>query len=277
MADVLISFASDDAEYAIQLGALMRANGLSVWDDSQLNAGESFADTLQKELEEAKAIVALWSEEGARSQWSLREAAYALQKGKYIGIFLPDFDLSAAGVRVRHLIGSQEHLYWPRDNSQGVVLDYLLRALDVLGVRPSAVSADQVTTLKSKGFAFISHVEEDIPIVSKISRFLKTRSYAYWTYHESERDYQKPTVLEIEERMFASVLMLTVISPDWKRSEWTQRELAFAREIKKPLFHLRFRNPGPTLAVAGDTYFDFERGEDEAFSKLGLELDKKGL
>jgi hypothetical protein len=84
-------------------------------------------------------------------------------------------------------------------------------------------------------------------------------------------------VLEIEERMLECSLLLTVISPDWKRSEWTQRELAFAREIKKPLFHLRFRNPGPTLAIAGDTYFDFEAGEDGAFSRLGRELDKKRL
>ena len=37
---------------------------------------------------------------------------------------------------------------------------------------------------------------------------------------------------------------------------------------------LRFR---PTLAIAGDTYCDFERGEEDAFRKLGIGLDKKGL
>lgn len=277
MADVLISYASDDARQAYELGSLMRAKGLSVWDDSQLQAGESFADVLQKELEQAKAIVTLWSEEGVRSEWTLKEAAFALKMEKYIGIFLPGFDPSASGVRIRQLIGSQEHLYWPIDSSGEVVLDNLLSALKALGVEPSATNAGQIATPQSKGFAFISHVEEDIPIVSRISEFLQTRRYAYWSYHESERDYQKPTVMEIEERLFECALMLTVISPDWKRSEWTQRELAFAREVKKPLFHLRFRNPGPTLAIAGDTYFDFERGEDDAFRRLGLELDKKGL
>jgi len=52
--------------------------------------------------------------------------------------------------------------------------------------------------------------------------------------------------------------------------------LAFCRELRKPLFYLRFRNPGPTLAVAGDTDFDFERDETDALRRLGLELDKKG-
>ncbi len=83
--------------------------------------------------------------------------------------------------------------------------------------------------------------------------------------------------ISYSQKVVDSALALTVISPEWKRSEWTQRELAFAREIKKPLFHLRFRSPGPTLAIAGDTYFDFERGEVDAFAKLGIELDKKGL
>ena len=77
--------------------------------------------------------------------------------------------------------------------------------------------------------------------------------------------------------MIDCALMLSVISPEWKRSDWTQRELAFCRELRKPLFHLRFRNPGPTLALAGDTYFDFERDETDALHRLGLELDKKGL
>ena len=158
---------------------------------------------------------------------------------------------------------------------------YLVPALRKYGVIETAsktpIGASAKVDSRNRGYAFFSHVEEDIPIVSKISGFLAIRSYAYWTYHESGRAYQKPTVLEIEERMVDCALMLAVISPDWKRSDWTQRELAFAREIKKPLFHLRWRNPGPTLAIAGDTYFDFERGEDDAFRKLGPELDKKGL
>jgi len=50
------------------------------------------------------------------------------------------------------------------------------------------------------------------------------------------------------------------------------------RDVRQDtLLHLRSPSPDPTLAIAGDTYFDFERGEDDAFYWLGLELDKKGL
>lgn len=103
------------------------------------------------------------------------------------------------------------------------------------------------------------------------------RGCACWTYRESERDDQNPTVLEIEERLIVCAPMLTALSPEWKRSEWTQGELAFAREIENALFHLRFCSLGPTRAIAGDTNFDFEGGAEGAFRKPGLGFDKKGL
>lgn len=179
-----------------------------------------------------------------------------------------------------HFFKGKEQLVWTLQNWPEVE-ERLLAILTARGVEiGSRIESDFGTkeaVSVNRGFAFFSHVEEDILIVTKISAFLKTRGYANWTYHESDRDYQKPTMLEIEERMNDCALVLTVISSDWKRSEWTQRELAFAREIRKPMFHLRFRNPGPMLAIAGDTYFDFERGEEDAFRKLGIELDKNGL
>ena len=162
-------------------------------------------------------------------------------------------------------------------------LDFIRRELATLGVKsapwhtPPLLSEAEPSPVNNRGFAFLSHVEEDLAAVKDISNFLIGRQYSYWTYHESDRDYQKPTVLEIEERMHECAVVLTVLSPDWKRSEWTQRELAFSREVKKPLFHLRFRNPGPTLAIAGDTFFDIERDKADGFRRLGIELDKKGL
>jgi hypothetical protein len=275
---VYISYSRPDAFVARVLADYLMSQGIRVWYDMELVAGESFARVLRDQLNQASAIIVLWSQRSVQSEWVREEASFAVERDIYFPIMLDD---SWSGLSPP--FATYNSLRWDPARGISIIAQDLLAFLERLNVKPT-VDAPQrldksaaVAKTKSKGFAFLSHVEEDVPIVSKISDFLKTRGYAYWTYHESDRDYQKPTVLEIEERMLDSALVLTVISPEWKRSGWTQRELAFAREARKPLFHLRFRNPGPTLAIAGDTYFDFERGEQEAFAKLGIELDKKGL
>ena len=276
--DIFVSYARRDHPRVMPIVEAFTAAGLSVFWDQLITPGEAWESALSRGIASARAVIVFWSMASAQSDFVRHEASYAAIENKVLFIRID------AEAQIPSIFATYHFFDFTNGGDQSS-FESLFVALAKHGVKLSiAAPAQQIEALpaqstgtKNRGYAFISHVEEDIPIVSKISEFLKTRSYAYWTYHESDRDYQKPTVLEIEERMTDCALMLTVISPDWKRSEWTQRELAFAREIRKPLFHLRFRNPGPTLAIAGDTYFDFERGEDDAFRKLGLELDKKGL
>lgn len=241
-AEVFISYSTRDRERVQPIVEALLAAGVSVFWDQHIIPGQAWETSLTREIEAAKAVVVFWSAHSVKSDYVAHEAGFAAARKKLVPLKID---------RATEL---------PLQFRMLNYLDFrlLLEALVALGVTlkarplatedgPTSVAAPAAPS--NRGYAFISHVEEDVPIVSKISGFLKTRSYAYWTYHESDRDYQKPTVLE----------------------------LAFAREIKKPLFHLRFRSPGPTLAIAGDTYFDFERGEHDAFRRLGLELDKKGL
>lgn len=279
MADVFVSYARQDRDRVAQMVQQLSDRGVSVFWDQSVLPGSSWTDSIKEHLESSKAIIVVWSQYSIDSDWAKSEADYALSQKKLVPVRFDSNVVPPLGHRSVAWVNLGDDI--DRDVAPFERLLTALRHLTVI-VRDESGRDKQDrladdTQPKNRGFAFISHVEEDTPIVSNISSFLKTRGYAYWTYLESDRDYQKPTVLEIEERMLECALMLTVISPDWKRSEWTQRELAFAREIKKPLFHLRFRHPGPTLAIAGDTYFDFERGETDAFTRLGIELDKKGL
>lgn len=253
---------------------MLLARGISVWSEHDADPGSSIEEATASAVIAAKAVIVIWGEGATKATLVNGVATLAVALGSYVGLAIGDQQ------RVPKPFVGQTHFVWTLRN--GAELEgYILSDLTNRGVE-QCTSASPHSDVRqggqgNRGYAFISHVEEDGPVVSKFSGFLKTRGYAYWTYLESDRDYQKPTVLEIEERMNDCALVLTVISPDWKRSEWTQREFAFAREVRKPMFHLRFRNPGPTLAIAGDTYFDFERGEEDAFRKLGIELDKKGL
>ena len=254
MADVFISYSSRDRQRIAPLLQLLEHWGVSVFWDQKILPGDDLRKRLVQHIESAKAILVVWSSHSIASDFVRHAAAFALTQRRIIQLLLdPSLKVPAPfhafGVMefLRAVAGSQTPLF--------------SHALEQLGVRINSAATGATARCETTG----DPLEK------------RNRGYAYWTYHESDRDYQKPTVLEIEERMVDSALALTVISPEWKRSEWTQRELAFAREIKKPLFHLRFRCPGPTLAIAGDTYFDFERGEVDAFGELGIELDKKGL
>jgi hypothetical protein len=54
--------------------------------------------------------------------------------------------------------------------------------------------------------------------------------------------------------------------------EEVMHELQFSKEVHKPVFLLRFRDPGPTLALAGMTFIDFIGARKTGFAKLDSEL-----
>lgn len=294
MADVYVSYASKDRPFVASIIERLTACGVSIFWDQSIRPGASWQQSLQVAMEAAKAILVIWTEHSVVSDWTQSEAAFGRTNSKLVPI-------RVGAARPPAEFRDVAWINWSGDDTDTNPLRRLLVALAEHGVATTlsdfgtldrlqkarhpgsaAIEAatapqDDAAIPKNRGFAFVSHVAEDLEALRECAGFLQSRKYSYWSYHESERDYQKPTVLEIEERMVDSAVVLTVLSPDWKRSEWTQRELAFARELRKPLFHLRFRNPGPTLAIAGDTFFDIETSKDDGFRRLGIELDKKGL
>jgi TIR domain len=277
--DVFISHSREDKDFAGHLRRELERQGLGVFTDESIPAGANFQKEIQRQLASAKSVVALWSEDSLASPSVQKEAEEAKRQGKLI-----NFAVDASYAPSKSMSATERSVIFTVGNKGSGKSAFLMKHLAELGVtvpaptnKAAGAPHAEVSKPRNKGFVFVSHVAEDVPALEEVSQFLKGRGYSYWSYHDSERDYQKPTVIEIEERMQEAVVVLTVLSPGWKRSEWTQRELAFARELRKPLFHLRFRNPGPTLAIAGDTFFDIETNKDDGFRRLGIELDKKGL
>jgi len=133
------------------------------------------------------------------------------------------------------------------------------------------------TAPKSKGYVFISYAEEDTAFVTKLREFLKTRSYGYWDYQDSERDYHNFLFLELEEVIKNAAATISVMSPDWKRSKWAAKEFLYSEEVKTPIFLLKVQEMEPTLVTVGIPYIDFTRDEPKGFEKLDNELRRKGL
>jgi adenylate cyclase len=84
MADVFVSYARPDEPLAVRVADALRAEGYKVWRDDELQAHRAYADEIEERLNHAKAVVALWSAQAAKSHWVRAEAEVARGAGTLI-------------------------------------------------------------------------------------------------------------------------------------------------------------------------------------------------
>ncbi len=88
MADVFLSYASEDRDRVRPLAEALQARGFSVWWDRSLAAGDDFSAVIQRELVAAKAVIVVWTNTSAASVWVRDEAGRARDDGRLIPIML---------------------------------------------------------------------------------------------------------------------------------------------------------------------------------------------
>jgi len=98
MIDVFISYKRDDRDDARAIAETLVADGYEVWWDILLLPGDRFRDEIVTVLEEAKAVVVLWSKEALKSDFVGDEAQLANKLGKYLPMSL-DGSMPPIGLR----------------------------------------------------------------------------------------------------------------------------------------------------------------------------------
>jgi hypothetical protein len=84
VADVFISYKSEDRDWAEKFDVLIRSAGYSTWWDSSLQPGERYNDRIDRELKAASAVVVIWSERSWISAWVKEEALFARDRDKLL-------------------------------------------------------------------------------------------------------------------------------------------------------------------------------------------------
>ncbi|MCX7359314.1 MAG: toll/interleukin-1 receptor domain-containing protein [Alphaproteobacteria bacterium] len=88
MADIFISYASEDRNRVRPLAEALQERGFNVWWDRSLAAGQDYTAIIEKELKDAKAVIVLWTQSSANSTFVRDEAGRARDEGRLVPIML---------------------------------------------------------------------------------------------------------------------------------------------------------------------------------------------
>lgn len=88
MADVFISYASEDRDRVRPLAEALQARGFKVWWDRSLAAGQDYTAIIEKALKEAKAVIVVWTQGSAASTFARDEAGRARDDGRLVPLML---------------------------------------------------------------------------------------------------------------------------------------------------------------------------------------------
>ncbi|TNE58166.1 MAG: TIR domain-containing protein [Alphaproteobacteria bacterium] len=100
MADIFVSYSSHDHAEVKPLVEILEQKGYSVWWDNDLRGGSRFSEEIERELEQAKAVIVVWTKESRKSRWVTDEADCALAAAKLIPI---KFDVLDAPIGFRQI------------------------------------------------------------------------------------------------------------------------------------------------------------------------------
>lgn len=88
MASVFLSYDHDDATHAATIAAALEKSGHSVWWDRHIHGGAEYNSEIETAVEDADAVIVLWSKGSVRSPWVRDEAAEGRDRGKLVPVLL---------------------------------------------------------------------------------------------------------------------------------------------------------------------------------------------
>ena len=88
MADVFISYASEDRDRVRPLAQALEGRGFTIWWDRALASGQDYASIIERELKNAKAVIVVWTRASAASTFVRDEAGRARDQDRLVPVML---------------------------------------------------------------------------------------------------------------------------------------------------------------------------------------------
>jgi formylglycine-generating enzyme required for sulfatase activity len=92
MPDVFVSYNREDLPIAQRVVDGLMHEGLNVWLDMELKAGENYDEITEERLRAAKAVVVLWSSRSVKSRWVRAEATIGQRKSTLVPAMIEECD-----------------------------------------------------------------------------------------------------------------------------------------------------------------------------------------
>ncbi|MFT7689140.1 MAG: adenylate cyclase, partial [Candidatus Azotimanducaceae bacterium] len=143
MAEIFLSYASEDRQRVIPLVEAIEHQGYSIWWDRKLAVGTAFDREIEIEIDQAKCILVIWSKNSLQSDWVRAEANEGLENSSLVPILIDDVKppLAFRMLQTPRLIG------WPKVRS-AEALNLVLSAINQK-LSPLALRDDQIIESES--------------------------------------------------------------------------------------------------------------------------------
>ncbi|MEO1136672.1 MAG: SUMF1/EgtB/PvdO family nonheme iron enzyme, partial [Pseudomonadota bacterium] len=147
---IFISYNREDQHRARAIADGLEAEGINVWWDANLRAGESYDEVTEKHLREAGAVVVLWSLRSVDSKWVRAEATVGERFSKLVPVMIEECERPLRF----ELIQTADLTRWHGERSDSNWREFLKSVKGALGhqedvsaapVAPAAASPGDVT------------------------------------------------------------------------------------------------------------------------------------
>jgi TolB-like protein len=140
MSDIFLSYSRDDQATARRFAEAFQREGLTVWWDQTLKPGEAYDRVTEKALQDAKAVVVLWSRKSVESHWVRSEATQAQTNGTLVPVMIEPCKRPI----MFELMHTAELAHWkgdPNDSAWRTFLGDVRKFIGQNPAQPAAIAA----------------------------------------------------------------------------------------------------------------------------------------
>jgi hypothetical protein len=295
VAQVFLSYATPDRDFARRLVDDLTRHRTDVWYDQELRPGDNWVETITRNLEEASAIIVLITPDSLRSEWVGREWQSALSRSARVlpvlagGASFEDLPATLARIQavdlnrdyergLESIVSEVNHLQLSSDppassvlDVQNIIEDIAYRVIKKIGARTQDLADLDVVDDKLV-FVITSFAPDMEPI------FLAVSAAAHAVALRAERVKDVKGDYRITDKVLAMIRQARLVVVDLTHERPNVYfELGYARGLGKTVITILRTGTVVHFDVRDWTYleyFDSRPLENDLVERFGFELQR---